>query len=206
MPYRFVVLLSSTAIAVIFAALGRHLHGQVERHFETELASNASRLHSVYAIQNEMLAQRTEALAYSIAANTEIQHLLDEGGKAVRAEGGGAGGEQAGGELFEGRQGFQPFVGDHRDIGNAGKAASEPGFHLLIDKGNDGGGRGEVFGQFVGRQPRNDRHYPAIRQIQRVYFLHSCGGCSCIRGYGDNTGARLAVMRRAGCISARRRL
>ncbi|MDR0633394.1 MAG: diguanylate cyclase, partial [Azoarcus sp.] len=95
MSYRFVVLLSSAAIAVIFAALGRYLHEQVERRFEAELTSNTSRLHSVYATQNEMLAQRTEALAYSIAANTEIQRLLDEGGKAVHAEGGSAGGKQA---------------------------------------------------------------------------------------------------------------
>ena len=93
MSYRFVVLLSSAAIAVIFAAMGRYLYGQAERRFEVELASNASQLQSVYAIQNEMLAQRTEALAYSIAASAEIQRLLDEGAKAVRAQG--SGGKQA---------------------------------------------------------------------------------------------------------------
>ncbi|MDR3213297.1 MAG: diguanylate cyclase [Azoarcus sp.] len=95
MPYRLVVLLSSAALAAIFAVVGYYLYLQADRRIDIELAGEANRLHNVYAVQNEVLAKRTQALAYSLAANAEIQRLLDEGHKAVWAEGGGAGGPRA---------------------------------------------------------------------------------------------------------------
>ena len=87
MPFKFSVLLSSLVLAAAFTVIGWNLYGQVDRYFEIELAGNSARLHDIYTAQDEMLAQRAQELAYSIAVNTEIQRLLDEAGKAVRAVG-----------------------------------------------------------------------------------------------------------------------
>ncbi|MDR3087111.1 MAG: diguanylate cyclase, partial [Azoarcus sp.] len=85
-------MLSSIALAAVFASVGRYLYSQINERFETDLAGNATRLHDAYIIQNEILAWRVRALAYSITANPEIQRLLDEGGEAARAEGNNPGG------------------------------------------------------------------------------------------------------------------
>ncbi|MDR2207636.1 MAG: diguanylate cyclase [Azoarcus sp.] len=95
MPYRLIVLLSSAVLAVAFAVIGRFLYWQTAKYSEIELAENSDKFHSIYAIQNEVLARHTQALAYSIASNAEIQRLLDEGSAAVRAEGGNGGGVHA---------------------------------------------------------------------------------------------------------------
>jgi diguanylate cyclase (GGDEF)-like protein/PAS domain S-box-containing protein len=95
MPYRLIVLLSSIVLAAAFTATGCYLYWQAEKYSEAEFADNGDKFHSVYAIQSEVMAQRAQTLAYSIAANTEIQRLLDEGDAAVRAEGGRGGGEHA---------------------------------------------------------------------------------------------------------------
>jgi diguanylate cyclase (GGDEF)-like protein/PAS domain S-box-containing protein len=95
MPYRLIALLSSTLLAVAFAAIGWYLYWQTEKFSEIELADSSDKFHSVYTIQNEVQARRVQSLVYSIAANTEIQRLLDEGDAAVRAEGGQGGGERA---------------------------------------------------------------------------------------------------------------
>ena len=73
-------------LAAAFAVIGWNLYEQVDEYFETELARNSARLHSIYTIQNEALALHAQALAYSISANTEIQHLLDEADKTVQIE------------------------------------------------------------------------------------------------------------------------
>jgi diguanylate cyclase (GGDEF)-like protein/PAS domain S-box-containing protein len=95
MPYRLIVLLSSTILAAVFAAIGWYSYWQTEKHSKIEFAENSNKFRSIYTIQNEVLAQRAQDLAYSIAANTEIKRLLDEGNSAVRAEGGRGGGERA---------------------------------------------------------------------------------------------------------------
>jgi diguanylate cyclase (GGDEF)-like protein/PAS domain S-box-containing protein len=86
MPYKLSILLSSFALASVFAVFGWNLYGQVDKYFETELAGNSSRLHYAYTAQNEALARRAQILAYSIAANTEIQHLLNEATETVHSE------------------------------------------------------------------------------------------------------------------------
>jgi diguanylate cyclase (GGDEF)-like protein/PAS domain S-box-containing protein len=95
MPYRLIALLSSTLLAVAFAAIGWYLYWQTEKFSEIELAEKSDKFHSVYTIQNEVLSRRGQTLAHSISANKEIQRLLDEGNAAVRAEGGRGGGERA---------------------------------------------------------------------------------------------------------------
>ncbi|MCL1861043.1 MAG: diguanylate cyclase [Proteobacteria bacterium] len=84
MPYRLSVLLSSLALAVAFAAIGWNLYMQVEQCFEIEIANNSTRFQNVYAVLNEALAQHAQALAYSIAANTEVQRMFVEAGEAIR--------------------------------------------------------------------------------------------------------------------------
>jgi diguanylate cyclase (GGDEF)-like protein/PAS domain S-box-containing protein len=81
MPYRIVVLLTSLILIVISAAACKYLYWQVDRRFEIWLDSDTARLHHVYIAQDEVLAQRMQALAYSLAADLEIQRLLDEGGR-----------------------------------------------------------------------------------------------------------------------------
>ena len=86
MPYKLSVLLSSFALVAVFAVIGWNLYGQVEKNFEIELVGSSARLHSIYASQNEALSRHAQALAHSIAANAEIQHLLDEATEAARTE------------------------------------------------------------------------------------------------------------------------
>ncbi|MCL1825563.1 MAG: diguanylate cyclase [Betaproteobacteria bacterium] len=83
MSYRLSIFLSSLALAAAFAATGFNLYGQVDEYFETELANHSVRFQNVFTTLNEALAQRAQALAYSIAANTEIQRLLVEASEAV---------------------------------------------------------------------------------------------------------------------------
>ncbi|MCL2589535.1 MAG: diguanylate cyclase [Betaproteobacteria bacterium] len=85
MPYRLSILLSSLALATVFAAIGWDLYGQADKYFEIALVSSSARIRSVYAAQNEALAQRAQTLAYSIASNAEIQRLLDEANETVHA-------------------------------------------------------------------------------------------------------------------------
>jgi len=80
------VLLSSLALAAAFAVIGWSLSGRVDENFNAELASNSARLHSAYTILNKALALHAQTLAYSISANTKIQHLLDEADKTVQIE------------------------------------------------------------------------------------------------------------------------
>ena len=86
MLYRLSILLSSFVLAIAFAVIGWKLYEQVDEHFKIELASDNAKFHSVYAAQSELLGRRVQALAYSVAANTEIQRLFSEAGEAVHIE------------------------------------------------------------------------------------------------------------------------
>ena len=94
MRYRFVIILSS-ALAVVSTSVGCYLYQQIDERFEIELAGDTARFHDAYIAQDEVLERRTSALAYSIAANDDIQRLLDEGSEAVRIEGHSTGGARA---------------------------------------------------------------------------------------------------------------
>ncbi|MDR2015702.1 MAG: diguanylate cyclase [Azoarcus sp.] len=95
MQYRLIVFLSSAVLAAAFATIGGYLYWQTKKYSEIELVDSTDKLYSIYTIQNEILSRHAQALAYSIATNTEIQHLLDEGNAAVHAEGGHGGGKRA---------------------------------------------------------------------------------------------------------------
>ena len=95
MPYRFVVLLSSIVLAAIFAAIGRYWYWHTNEYFRLSLDADMERFYSVYTVQSEVFSRHSRALAYSIAANDEIQRFIDEGNIAVHAEGGHDGGQAA---------------------------------------------------------------------------------------------------------------
>ena len=86
MPYKLFVLLSSLALAAVFAVVGGSLYGQIDKYFEAELANDSVRLHSIYAAQNEELARHAQDLAYGLSVSSEIQRLLFEAGKAMQIE------------------------------------------------------------------------------------------------------------------------
>ncbi|MDR2259742.1 MAG: diguanylate cyclase [Azoarcus sp.] len=88
MPYRIIVLLTSIILTAIVVAVGGYMYWQVDKRFEIWLAGDTARLHHVYIAQNEVLVQHLQALAYSLAADHEIQRLIDEGGMAWHAAGG----------------------------------------------------------------------------------------------------------------------
>jgi diguanylate cyclase (GGDEF)-like protein/PAS domain S-box-containing protein len=79
----------------MFAAIGRYWYWHTNEYFKLSLEADMERFYSVYTVQSGVFARHSRALAYSIAANDEIQRFLDEGNIAVHAEGGHDGGQNA---------------------------------------------------------------------------------------------------------------
>ncbi|GHU10909.1 hypothetical protein AGMMS50225_15310 [Betaproteobacteria bacterium] len=95
MSSKLTVLIASLIFAVLFGAGGWFVLDQHEARFQTQLEGTASQLQGIYEATSRSLAYSAQALAFGLASDLDVQHLMDEATRVVRREGGGSGGVKA---------------------------------------------------------------------------------------------------------------
>ncbi|MDO9599390.1 MAG: diguanylate cyclase, partial [Azoarcus sp.] len=89
MPYRTVVLIASSLLAAIFAAVAVLSLQQVDERFTVQREQEATRLQSVYLAAQAELEHEALTLAYSMASEPEKRRLLAEATQVFQVEGSG---------------------------------------------------------------------------------------------------------------------
>ncbi|PKO58318.1 MAG: hypothetical protein CVU25_05015, partial [Betaproteobacteria bacterium HGW-Betaproteobacteria-19] len=89
MPYRTVVLIASSLLAAIFAAVAVLSLQQVDERFTVQREQEATRLQSVYLAAQAELEHEALTLAYSMASEPETRRLLAAATQLFQVEGSG---------------------------------------------------------------------------------------------------------------------
>lgn len=85
--YKLVVLIASTALAALFAGGAMLSLQQHDDRLKLQLETQAVRMQSIYEVSMDELEHEARALAYNMAADPEIAHILGEANHLLRAGG-----------------------------------------------------------------------------------------------------------------------